>query len=120
MICSNRVNVIKWRDGRINFKVKSCCESNPSLSKNFFLSGKADQSIGDALYPHLSQYNVAVSEIRTSNSEAGKPSTITQPDTPISVLESFGVRFIFVDIKQNGKTFVLTLNDKMTKTRVSR
>nr|XP_022308033.1 uncharacterized protein LOC111114036 [Crassostrea virginica] len=87
--------------GRTYFKVKSCCESNPSLSKNFFLSGKADQSIGDVLYPHLSQYNVAVSEIRTSNSEAGKPSTITQPDTPISGLESFGVRFIFVDIKQN-------------------
>lgn len=105
---------------RTYFKVKAYCESNPSLSKSFFLSGKTDQRIGDALYPHLSQHNVSILEIRTCNSKEEKPSTITEPDTPISVLESFGVRFIFVHIKQNGKNsdmsdiFVWILNDKMT------
>ena len=88
--------------GQTYFKVKACCGSNKSLSKNFFMSGRADQRIGDALYPHFAQSNVSVTEIRTSNAEDSL-STITDSDTPILVLESFGVRFIFVDTKPNGK-----------------
>lgn len=67
------------------------------------MSGRGDQRIGDALYPHFAQSNVSVTEIRTSNAEEGQPSIITDPDTLISVLESFGVRFIIVVTKPNGK-----------------
>lgn len=51
------------------------------------MSGRANQRIGDALYPHFAQSNVSVTEIRTSNAEEGQPSTITDLDTPISVLD---------------------------------
>lgn len=60
--------------GQTYFKVKACCGSNKSLSKIFFMSGRADQRIGDALYPHFAQSNVSVTEIRTSNAEEGQPS----------------------------------------------
>lgn len=46
------------------------------------MSGRADQRIGDALYPHFAQSNMSVTEIRTSNVEEGQPSTITDLNTP--------------------------------------
>ncbi|XP_062620760.1 uncharacterized protein LOC134282378 [Saccostrea cucullata] len=61
---------------------------------------KDDQTVGDAVYGLISEWNVVVDEISVKTNESDADTTCsTPPDTPVSVLKGFGTKFLTVTIR---------------------
>lgn len=70
--------------------------------RTVFMKSKDGQTVGDAIYGVIGEWNVVGDEIlaKTNESDLG---TYTTSDTPSSILRSFGTKFLTVTIRCKGQ-----------------
>lgn len=84
------------------FKTEFKCFKDNSKCRTVFMKSKDGQTVGDAIYGVIGEWNVVVDEIlaKTNESDLG---TYTTSDTPSSILPSFGTKFLTVTIRCKGQ-----------------
>jgi hypothetical protein len=83
------------------FKTEFKCFKDSSKCRTVFLRSKDGQTVGDAIYGVIGEWDVVVDEILAKTNE-NNLGTSTPPDTPVSVLRDFVSKFLSVAIRPKG------------------